>query len=82
MSKPRGIFGSVAKVVILLFLAVAVLLTGLLFMFIFVPKVVAYIWADHDMNLDEAERMVRKALDEDRKQSCPAFHKYWRNISR
>ncbi len=48
MSKPRGIFGSVAKVGILLFLAVAVLLTGLLFMFIFVPVVVAYIWADHD----------------------------------
>ena len=27
-----------------------------------------YIWADHDMNLDEAEKMIRKALDEDRKQ--------------
>ncbi len=27
-----------------------------------------YIWADHDMNLDEAERLVRKALEEDRKQ--------------
>ena len=27
-----------------------------------------YIWADHDQNLDEAERMIRKALDEDRKQ--------------
>jgi tetratricopeptide (TPR) repeat protein len=27
-----------------------------------------YIWADHDMNLDEAEQMIRKALDEDRKQ--------------
>jgi tetratricopeptide (TPR) repeat protein len=27
-----------------------------------------YIWADHDKNLDEAERMIRKALDEDRKQ--------------
>ncbi len=26
-----------------------------------------YIWADHDMNLDEAEKMVRKALEEDRK---------------
>jgi tetratricopeptide (TPR) repeat protein len=26
-----------------------------------------YIWADHDQNLDEAERMIRKALDEDRK---------------
>jgi tetratricopeptide (TPR) repeat protein len=27
-----------------------------------------YIWADHDMNIPEAERMIRKALDEDRKQ--------------
>jgi tetratricopeptide (TPR) repeat protein len=27
-----------------------------------------YIWADHDMNLDEAEKMIRKALAEDRKQ--------------
>jgi tetratricopeptide (TPR) repeat protein len=27
-----------------------------------------YIWADHDMNLDEAEKMIRKAIDEDRKQ--------------
>jgi tetratricopeptide (TPR) repeat protein len=27
-----------------------------------------YIWADHDMNLDEAEKLIRKALDEDRKQ--------------
>lgn len=27
-----------------------------------------YIWADHDMNLPEAERMIRKALAEDRKQ--------------
>jgi len=26
-----------------------------------------YIWADHDMNLDQAEKMIRKALDEDRK---------------
>lgn len=26
-----------------------------------------YIWADNDMNLDESERMIRKALDEDRK---------------
>lgn len=26
-----------------------------------------YIWADHDMNLDEAERLIRKALEEDRK---------------
>jgi tetratricopeptide (TPR) repeat protein len=27
-----------------------------------------FIWADHDMNLDEAERLIRKALEEDRKQ--------------
>jgi len=27
-----------------------------------------YIWADHDMNLDEAEKLIRKALNEDRKQ--------------
>ena len=26
-----------------------------------------YIWADHDMNLDESEKLIRKALDEDRK---------------
>jgi tetratricopeptide (TPR) repeat protein len=26
-----------------------------------------YIWADHGMNLDEAERLIRKALDLDRK---------------
>lgn len=26
-----------------------------------------YIWADHDMNLEEAEQMIRKALEEDRK---------------
>jgi tetratricopeptide (TPR) repeat protein len=26
-----------------------------------------YIWADHDKNLDEAEKMIRKALEEDRK---------------
>jgi tetratricopeptide (TPR) repeat protein len=25
-----------------------------------------YIWADHDMNLDEAEKLVRKALEKDR----------------
>jgi tetratricopeptide (TPR) repeat protein len=31
-----------------------------------------YIWADHDMNLDEAEKMIRKALDEDRKQRLKA----------
>jgi tetratricopeptide (TPR) repeat protein len=27
-----------------------------------------FIWADHDMKLDEAEKLIRKALDEDRKQ--------------
>jgi pentatricopeptide repeat protein len=27
-----------------------------------------FIWADNNMNLDEAERMIRKAIDEDRKQ--------------
>lgn len=27
-----------------------------------------YIWADHNMHLDEAEKLIRKALDEDRKQ--------------
>ena len=27
-----------------------------------------YIWADHDMNLDEAEKLIRKALEEDRKE--------------
>lgn len=26
-----------------------------------------YIWADHDMNLDQAEKHIRKALEEDRK---------------
>jgi tetratricopeptide (TPR) repeat protein len=26
-----------------------------------------YIWADHDKNLDESEKLIRKALDEDRK---------------
>lgn len=26
-----------------------------------------YIWADHDMNLDEAEKLIRKAIDEERK---------------
>ena len=26
-----------------------------------------YIWADHDMNLDEAEKLIRKAIDEHRK---------------
>jgi C-terminal peptidase prc len=28
-----------------------------------------YIWADHDMNLAEAEQLIRKAIDEDRKQA-------------
>jgi tetratricopeptide (TPR) repeat protein len=27
-----------------------------------------YIWADHDMNLEEAEKLIRKAIEEDRKQ--------------
>jgi tetratricopeptide (TPR) repeat protein len=27
-----------------------------------------YIWADHDMNLEESEKMIRKAIEEDRKQ--------------
>ncbi len=27
-----------------------------------------YIWADHDMNLDEAERLIRKAIEDDRKE--------------
>jgi tetratricopeptide (TPR) repeat protein len=27
-----------------------------------------YIWADHDMNLAESEKLIRKAIDEDRKQ--------------
>jgi tetratricopeptide (TPR) repeat protein len=26
-----------------------------------------FIWADHDMNLDESEKLIRKALEEDRK---------------
>jgi tetratricopeptide (TPR) repeat protein len=26
-----------------------------------------FIWADHDMKLDEAEKLIRKAIDEDRK---------------
>jgi tetratricopeptide (TPR) repeat protein len=26
-----------------------------------------YIWADHDMNLDEAEKLIRKAIEEDKK---------------
>jgi tetratricopeptide (TPR) repeat protein len=31
-----------------------------------------YIWADHDMNLGDSEKMIRKALDEDRKQRLKA----------
>jgi tetratricopeptide (TPR) repeat protein len=27
-----------------------------------------FIWADHDMNLDESEKLIRKAIEEDRKQ--------------
>jgi tetratricopeptide (TPR) repeat protein len=27
-----------------------------------------YIWADHNMNLEESEKMIRKALEEDKKQ--------------
>jgi len=27
-----------------------------------------YIWADHDLKLDEAEKLIRKALEQDRKQ--------------
>ena len=27
-----------------------------------------FIWADHDMKLDESEKLIRKAIDEDRKQ--------------
>jgi tetratricopeptide (TPR) repeat protein len=27
-----------------------------------------YIWADHDMNLSESEKLIRKAIDEERKQ--------------
>ncbi len=27
-----------------------------------------FIWADHDMNLEESEKLIRKAIDEDRKQ--------------
>jgi tetratricopeptide (TPR) repeat protein len=27
-----------------------------------------FIWADHDKNLDEAEKMIRKAIEQDRKQ--------------
>ena len=31
-----------------------------------------YIWADHDMKLEESEKMIRKALDEDKKQRLKA----------
>jgi len=27
-----------------------------------------FIWADHDMNLDESEKLIREAIEEDRKQ--------------
>src|SRR5262249_9167659 len=27
-----------------------------------------YIWADHDLNLAESEKLIRKAIDEDRRQ--------------
>jgi tetratricopeptide (TPR) repeat protein len=27
-----------------------------------------FIWADHDMNLDESEKLIRKAIEEDRKE--------------
>jgi len=35
-----------------------------------------YIWADHDMNLDQAEKMIRKALEEDKKKrkASPEFN--------
>src|SRR5258708_19475087 len=26
-----------------------------------------YIWADHDMNLEESEKLIRKAIEEERK---------------
>ncbi len=31
-----------------------------------------YIWADHNMNLSESERLIRKALEEDRRQRHPS----------
>ena len=31
-----------------------------------------YIWADHDMRLEEAEKLIRKAIDQDRKQAKKA----------
>ena len=31
-----------------------------------------YIWADHDLNLPESEKLIRKAIDEDRKQRLKA----------
>jgi tetratricopeptide (TPR) repeat protein len=31
-----------------------------------------YIWADHDMNLAESEKLIRKALEEDRRQRLKA----------
>jgi tetratricopeptide (TPR) repeat protein len=29
-----------------------------------------YVWADHDMNLAESEKMIRKAIDEDKKEKA------------
>jgi tetratricopeptide (TPR) repeat protein len=34
-----------------------------------------YVWADHNMNLAEAEKLIRKALDEERKQRQKAHPK-------
>jgi tetratricopeptide (TPR) repeat protein len=31
-----------------------------------------YIWADHDMHLDEAEKLIRKAIEQDKKQQREA----------
>ncbi len=47
------------------------MLKGLLAKHPDVPKYnndLGYVWADHDMNLAESEKMIRKALAEDRKQ--------------
>ncbi|MHB1422548.1 MAG: tetratricopeptide repeat protein [Gemmataceae bacterium] len=35
-----------------------------------------YVWADHDMHLAEAEKMIRKAIEEDRKKRQKADSKY------
>jgi tetratricopeptide (TPR) repeat protein len=34
-----------------------------------------YVWADHDMNLAESEKMIRKALEQDRKKKQEEFKK-------